>query len=220
MENLGFNIESSLSKYFSIMKDRPEEFLNSGLIDIVKDLQTLVDFHRSTNIPIGVIYESPYNILVVDVIKSSDGTLYTYERVIKSDIGTPVVAITTRDGKFLLLNQFRHAMRCNQLSFVRGHGMGVLSEDGTISVEIVEELGVQPKTITKLGEVVADSGLSGTLVSVFSCEVSTPIIKEEYEGIKGYIELTQEELEQYINEGKITDCFTLSAFLLYKLRRS
>ena len=67
-----------------------------------------------------------------------------------------------------------------------------------------------------LGIVVADSGLCGNVVDVFFCTVDHVEEKQGYEGIQSVIMLNQEEMDQWIRDGKITDGFTLSAYSLYK----
>ena len=77
--------------------------------------------------------------------------------------------------------------------------------------EIKEELNAdiigEPKA---LGQVVADSGLCGTLVDVYLAEIAYYDLKDDYEGIHAIKEVSEEEL----NNMNINDSFTLAALTL------
>lgn len=212
---MSFDIDSSWGEYVKLMEDRPESFINSDQIHIVKEEEVVRKFCKETGKKIGVVYKSDYNIFLVDLIRAENGNLYTFERLLPAVLRGAVVTLTIYNGKFLLLNQYRHALREYQYSFPRGFGTdGVDSEDNARK-ELKEETGGLVEDIVKLGTVVADSGLSGNKVAVYACIISGVSLQYHHEGIKDFIEVTQEELEQLVIDGKITDGFTLSAYSLY-----
>ena len=212
---MSFDIESSWEDYVKLMEERPESFINSDQIYIVKEEEVVKRFFKETGKKVGVVYRSEYNIFLVDLIRSESGNLYTYERLLPTVKKGAVVMLTSYNGKFLLLNQYRHALREYQYSFPRGFGTDGVDVEDNARKELKEETGGLVEDFIKLGTIVADSGLSGNKVSVYACMISGISLQYQYEGIKEFIEVTQEELEQMIIEGKITDGFTLSAYSLF-----
>ena len=57
----------SISLYFQLMNDRPEEFANTGLINIEKNIDKFMVAAQVLNKPVGVVYESKYHLMVVDI---------------------------------------------------------------------------------------------------------------------------------------------------------
>lgn len=49
------------------MNDRPEEFANTGLINIEKNIDKFMVAAQVLNKPVGVVYESKYHLMVVDI---------------------------------------------------------------------------------------------------------------------------------------------------------
>ncbi|MGL5439569.1 MAG: NUDIX hydrolase [Filifactoraceae bacterium] len=217
----------SLQEYITLWKEKPELFFKSDLISIVdprtaKGIKKIIEFEVKNDVKIGVVYMSSYSILVVDLIENSDGTLYAYERLIPTVSNGAVLIVVKYLEKLVLLSQFRHALRDEQLAFPRGYGE--IHKDGSflpsfenVKKEIYEELGaeIEGEPIF-LGEVVADSGISGNIVSVYAVTIKTFRERVGYEGIKKVIFKTEEELENCIKNGEITDGFTLSGYLMYK----
>lgn len=210
-----FDIDSSWNNYVKLMEERPEEFINSDQICIVKEEEVVKRFFKDTGKQVGVVYKSAYNIFSVDLIRSESGNLYTYERLMPTVKKGSVVMLTSYNGKFLLLNQYRHALRDYQYSFPRGFGTDGVGVEDNVRKELTEETGGLVEDFIKIGTVVADSGLSGNKVSVYDCIVSGVSLQDNHEGIKEFIEVTQEEFGQMIIDGKINVGFTLAAYSLF-----
>lgn len=206
--------ERELDEYFALMERCPELFRQSELITIETDREKIREFTKCSGKKIGVIYRSDYNMLITDLIRRKDGSCYIYERIIPAEQGG-VVVVAKYGDRFVLLKQFRHALRDFQYAFVRGFGERGISPSENAAKEISEELGAKVTECTFLGTVCADSGLTGAATSAFFCTIEKP---ENLfaEGIKETLLLTQSELEQMIADKKITDGFTLSAYMLYK----
>ena len=103
--------------YEKLRKERPELFAESTQIPIVTDKETVDTFVRETGQKVGVMYSSEYHYLLVDLIRNPDGKLYTYERILPVVPSGAAVAVTIQNGLFVLLRQYRHAIRTSQYSF-------------------------------------------------------------------------------------------------------
>ena len=88
--NHGIEKEQSVRRYFQLMQERPEEFQNTGLINIEKNFDKFIVAAQVLNKPVGVVYESNYHLMVVDICLGKDG-YYTYERIIPKTQGNAVV---------------------------------------------------------------------------------------------------------------------------------
>lgn len=203
-------------KYITLMRERPEDFKNDGDLLIIKDLEEICRFEKKSGRVIGVVYDSPYSMMVVDLVKSADGKLFAYERRFPKVKNGAVVTVTECDGKFILLEQYRHALRGTQVAFPRGFGeLGLSSRENAVK-EIEEETGGKTVEAVYIGSIVSDSGYSTAAVDVYYCKIKDPITRKGYEGIKKLFRYTPEELSEKIRKGEITDGFTLAAFELYR----
>lgn len=203
---------NELDRYFELIAERPELFINNGNLSIIKDRQKIIAYMNTYNKKIGVIYESPFNTFVVDLVQDKNQDIFTYERLIKED--NSVIVIVKYENKYLLLKQYRHALRCEQYAFVRGFGEKGLSAEKNALKEVEEEIGGRVTSIKELSSIVLDSGLCGSEAKVFVVEISEYNIPIGYEGIKEYKLVTTEKLVEMIRNGFINDSPTLSAFCL------
>ena len=73
--------------------------------------------------------------------------------------------------------------------------------------------------ITGLAQVVADSGVVSNKVDIYFCSVTEPMLKLGYEEIEKIQLLTENELDIWIAEEKITDGFTLAGYSMYQAKR-
>ncbi len=209
---MGDKIE--LAKYFKLMKEYPQEFVNTGSLHIVTDKKVIREYVRNTGNRIGVLYESPYHMMVVDLVYNQPGEYFAYERLFPFDSGVGVVCVPRYKGKYIILRQYRHAMRDFQYAFPRGYG-----EDGILGIEnatkeLREEIGAKLSSQDLLGRVIPDSGLCGNSVEIYLCEIEGYEKKTGYEDIVDVLELSFEELTNMVATKQITDGFTLSAYSL------
>ena len=213
-------MKKALKKYYKLRKEKPELFKSEADLPIEFNIKAIKQFMKDTKREIGVVYESPYRMLIVDLIRDEENKrYYAYERMVNLQSGG-VVIIPKHNDKLILLKQFRHSLRDFQFSFPRGFGEIGISPEENAKKELCEELGLKAENISKpayLGNVVADSGLCGDTVSVYTCDMVIPEKEEQIknEGIVGTVEKTLGEFEQMIQRGEITDGFTLSAYSLY-----
>ena len=212
----------AIERYMELMAQRPGEFKQSerGLIRLVTDVTTLVNWQdNNPDRQIGVVYESPYHLLVVDLVDGGGGKYYTYERILEKNSGAAVILPITPDGKIVLLKQFRHSLREEQLQLPRGFGTQKMTAAENARKEAGEEIGVDDEAPIELGTVVANSGLSGVRVKVFLFKIHDDYrIVYGKEGIVDVCTFTPGEFDQLIKNGQITDGFTLSAWSLYRAK--
>lgn len=204
-----------LERYYELMNERPYLFENQDASIIIEtNKEVLMDYMNHHSKKLGVVYESSYHLMVVDLIKGEHG-YYPYERLIHSAIGRGVVCIVKKADRFILLHQYRHALRGYQYAFVRGFGEGQLSGIDNAKKEVEEELQAHVQRITKLGEMISDSGLCGSYVDIYLCEIDH--YQNTYEeGIKEVLEVSEEELQSMIQQGLLNDGYSLSAFMFYQ----
>ena len=205
---------SAWNRYLELMKQRPEDFEDNGSIHIVTDLRVVQRYQEETGTVIGVCWESPWHILVTDLVWEQEGVYFPYERLLSVQPRGAVVCIPKCGEYFVLLRQYRHAVRGYQYAFPRGYGEAGLSAEENARKELWEELGARAKTVKRLGSVIADSGVSGTSVEIYLCEIDTYSQKTGYEGIAEVAEVDGPMLEDMIAKGQINDGFTLSAWSL------
>ena len=163
----------------------------------------------------GVIYNSSFNTVVVDPIEDGNNEFYSYERVVPSTMKKGVVLFTMCKGKVILMRQFRHAIRKEQLCCPRGFGEVGISTIENAKKELYEELNAtvvdEP---VKLGSITADSGLSSGSVTVYLMKIKEYSNLGE-EGIREIVEIDPNEISKKVKCGEIDDGYTLSAFALY-----
>ena len=170
----------------------------------------------------GIVYDSPYNLMIVDPIKSGGG-LRPYERVVPAVGGGGVVIVTEHKGNFVLLRQFRHAPRKEQYCFPRGFSEPGMSGIDNGCRELEEELDdvVLKSKMKLLGSINSDSGLTSGTASVYLAELERYSRREDtYEGIEDILEIPVDEMDRYIEENSLDDGFTLGAYALYKAAKS
>lgn len=201
--------------YLQLKKERPQEFQENPYFPIVLEAEIVENYVQKSGERIGVVYASPYHLLVVDLIQNNDGRLYTYERLLPAVERGAVVALPRYKGKYVLLKQYRHSLHDYQYAFPRGFGEPGISSEENVKKELREEAGAVVKACSHLGVVVADSGVSGNPVDVYECELSYLEEQKGHEGIETLCFLSREEMEEWIRNGQIQDGFTLAAWALY-----
>lgn len=219
---------AELKKYRALRKSEPEPkkyFAESSIYPIanVEDSDLTAQLIRQEELfhrKYGLVYQSKYNTMIVDPIEGENG-IFPYERVLPTG-KNGVVIIARYKGTFVLLKQYRHAIRRMQYAFPRGFAE---EDDKTPADNAIRELqeeihAVITKSPVFLGRIVADSGLTGGCAYVYSVDIDSLELVEDHEGIVAIEQLSDRELTSWINEGKIDDGFTLGAYALYKCEAS
>ena len=167
----------------------------------------------------GVIYQSKFNKLLVDPVKCN-GTSFPYERMTPASGYDGVVMVAKYSNNYILLNQFRHALREKQYSFPRGFAESANPVDDAVR-ELKEELHAQTKGDPYyLGRIAPDSGLTTTRAYVYCVDIESYSTSEGHEGIVNAVEVPCGEFEQWIKENRIDDGYTLGAYMLLKTKMS
>lgn len=222
-------LSPELKKYIKYQKNgtHADLFKNSSIYPIadVNDesiTKNLMQLEELYGYKFGVVYQSNFNTLIVDPIKSSNSEapkkFFPYERIVSPNGKNGVVMIPKYKNNFLLLNQYRHAPRKMQYSFPRGFSEDNLTSSENAARELKEEIGA---TIVNepilLGNVISDSGLTGNRVDVYLVEIESFQQNQLiHEGIKQIIEIPVNKMDDWIRQGKIDDGFSLSAYALYQ----
>ena len=206
-------MSKSIDLYFELMKERPYLFKESEIIKIEMNKKELEKYERENNRRLGLLYRSKFNMLLVDLIKGGTG-YYAYERIVPTSVGSAIVILAKYDNKFVLLKQYRHAIRDYQYALVRVFGEDNTSGEDNAKKELKEEIGAEVLKSEFLGKVASDSGLTSGIVEIYYCEITEPKLREE-EGIKKIELYTKSELSEKIRNKEITDSFTLAALKLY-----
>lgn len=209
----------SIEKYLELSRKCPELFAQSEELPLVLEPKELYAFAQKSGKRIGIVYESHYHFMVVDVVRAKDGSTFAYERLMNRVMGGAVVIVPYYRGKYILLRQYRHALREYQYGFPRGFGEEGISAKENAGKELLEELGVKAEKWKGLGKIVPDSGALSTSAEVFLAELieAPQMIREEE--IVGHIALDWEQLGEWIRDGKITDGFTLAAYAKLSLQK-
>lgn len=210
------DMQKDLQRYLCFLKERGFRYETNEVLEIIDDINMLVDYSKAHGVKLGIIYESPFHIFVVDLVRNKAGKLFPCERLVKTAVGNSVVVVPFREGKIILLKQFRHALGDYQYCFPRGFGEPDISPEENARKEIGEELNCTSSDYVFLGNTVADSGVCGEKICVFCCNVDEPTVNVLDENIESYIAVTDSELLEMIGQGKINDGFTLSAVALMK----
>lgn len=211
-------MEENLELYQELIMERPNLFDNTNSsYRIVLNKEQMKIYEQENKRKLGVVYKSAYNMMLVDLVEDDGGNFFPYERIVPSANGIPVVVIPVlKDRSFLLLRQYRHAIRREQFAFPRGFGENGIQGEENARRELFEEIGAEVNSMQFLGKVIADSGLSSSEASVYLAEINES--KNEYysEGIREIISLSEEKFSEMVRFGKIDDGFSLAAFALYR----
>ena len=207
----------NFNRYFAILSERLELFTNRDPLKIISRREDLEAFEQQQHCKLGVIYESKYHILLVDLVEDEQGRRYAYDRIISPNKYNGVVLIPYEGEKYALLKQFRHASREYELEFPRGFSEPDLSAKANAQKEIYEELGAEVLSIRHEGAILSDSGLTGGSIEIYSISVTAVQPSVGYEGIESVLWVTENELLQLICDNKVRDCFTIAAFAKYRM---
>lgn len=205
-------------EYLELAEKRPALFAKNEALEIIFDKEIINRYAEEHDAKLGVAYTSNWHMMVVDLVKDINGRVFPYERIVPTSDGSPVVIVPCYEDKYVLLRQFRHALRKEQLAFPRGFGEDGLDAVENAKKELVEELNaaVIDDSVIVLGQVTADSGLTAGVVSVVGCKIMNYDLKRGYEEIEDVILVTDDELQNMIRAGRITDGFTLSAYEMWR----
>lgn len=155
--------------------------------------------------------------VTVDEVKTPEGNMATREVVIHKGA---VAVLPIVDNKVLLVKQYRHPVRETLWEIPAGvFREGETPEECAIR-ELREETGLSPLNLVRLGEIFVSPGYSTEKIYLFYADkfIPSPLPKDKDELIE-LGEFAFETFREMIEEGKIKDSKTLSAYCLYLLKR-
>jgi ADP-ribose pyrophosphatase len=185
---------------------------------------------------IGVVCEDQFWLWVRDAVISPQGYKHTYNRIVwKCGLekigGAAALPIIIENGtkKIVLQLAFRHATNSWEMEVPRGASKTHETAKDTAKREVLEETGYETDHLTFLGSITPDSGLTASIIPVFSAIVieekstkhdKTEAIKEKYaftlteimEGLKqGYMEV---EINKKMTQVPLRDPILTYAILM------
>ena len=118
----------------------------------------------------------------------------------------------------MLLHQYRHPTRRWHYEIPRGYGEPNTSAEENTYKEIEEETGGKIAELVSLGEFHNNTGYESISVALFYAKLASIGEANINEGIKSFVWLTAQALEEWIAAEKITDGFTIVAYTKAKLK--
>lgn len=141
--------------------------------------------------------------------------LFSYERIVPTSMKNGVVLFTMLKDKIVLIRQFRHSIRNEQLCCPRGFGECNIIMVDHAKKELYEELNaIVIDEPIELGVITGDSGLSSGSATVFLMKIDSYTDSKE-EGIREIVELTPDDFLTKMNNNEIEDGYSLATFALY-----
>ena len=180
---------------------------------------------------IGIIAQDQYWIWVRDPVVFPSGLKGTYDRILwRSSLDGPQgVAILPvfADGQIGVNLNYRHATRSWEIEVPRGTRFVGEHPEDTARRECREETGLELRILRLLGEVAPNTGMTSSIVPVYTGEVSTTKLSqpEDSEAIYKTLLFSQEELidglqKGYLNvvvHGNMIKAHCRDSFLAYAL---
>lgn len=131
----------------------------------------------------------------------------------------PAVLIIPKIGnKFVLVEQYRHAVKQKSIEFPQGH----VEENENILIaakrELKEETGITSKKISNIGSTWLAPGHNTQIYYHFlaeNCKIGKADHEKSEEDIK-IISLSQKEIEKFIDSNVIKDSPTITAYYLFQ----
>lgn len=210
------------SKYLELVEERPQLFTKEGL-EVILDEETIKKFEEEKGREIGILYESPWRYMLVDLVKNSAGMLFAYERVVPVKTGGVAILPVYGDG-IVLIREYRHPVNEWKWEIPRGFGTAGFSATQNANKELFEETGLEAEEVIWLGQMNTDSGLTSDHADLFLAKIKEMNLsldhKESKEEIQKARYFTMGEVQELIRTGKVTDSFTLSALGIWQLKKS
>jgi ADP-ribose pyrophosphatase len=226
----------SLTKYFQLMKERPDLFFNSGDPGEIKiitepnrirsEQQRLRDELRSQGKPthwvdIGMLSEDKWFWVLRDLVEFPDGKIGGYIRFINrmsNDAkGFNVVLMCVQKDRVLMIKKFRHEERNWSWEFPRGFGEPNLDAEENARKEMLEEIGISPSKMVLLTQV--HESIGGTAVFYAEIAPREEVMLDIGEGISNYKWVSFAELHELVKGGNLTDWFSLWAYSMASMNK-
>ena len=212
------NLFTNSSASFRIITDSDEinKWQNQRKLDLEKKDQS------PEWADIGIVFDDPYVIVLRDLVEfpngSRGGYIRLYNRAYLEGGAAGVVILPEKDGKILLMHNFRHATRSWHWEIPRGFGEPGVSAEDQARAEMKEEIGVDVAGVVDLGPYFSNTGLEGNPITLFLAQLAAEGTANPEIGVDALRWVTVEELENMIVSGEVTDGFTIAAYTRAKLK--
>jgi ADP-ribose pyrophosphatase len=169
---------------------------------------------KLTKIDSDIKFRNPYWCYRFDHYKMPDGKIGEYHYVQTN--GSTMIIPQLDNNTFVLIRQYRYL---NQRESIEFPGGGIKENNTPIEnarEELLEETGYGSKSIEKIGIFNPFNGVTDEICHVFLAQglekrKAKPDQSEEFE----IIELTKENIFEYIKSGEIWDGMTLASWMLF-----
>ena len=224
-----YDAEHCLARYFEVVRDLPERFVNppGDIYEILLD-RARIEHARSealrnrqrgglpaSDTRVGVLAEDPYLFVMRDAVRFADGSYGLYNRLM---VPSGAAIFPVMDGRIVLLNRFRHGTRSWHLEAPRGSLSGEGTHEDEARRELFEEIGARATEMIELGDMHSTTGCLDEVHHLYMARVRGIGAPDKHEAIVEFCSLTVEETERRIAAGDITDGPTLALFLRARLR--
>ncbi len=165
-------------------------------------------------------YKNPYFKVVKDKIKTSGGLSADYYVLKRRNFAAVVPVI---DGKFVMVCQYRYAVKEISLEFpMGGANLGESLKD-CARREMIEESGYDTEDLTYLGRAFAAPGHSSQMFEVYLARNLKEVGHQNRDYLESEMEVELVDIDDFpklIKSGEITDGPTLTAYAFYQMGQS
>lgn len=174
------------------------------------------DTLKETTVSTKSVFSGKVISLQIDTVQLPDGALATRE-IVKHPGAVAVLAL--RNDRLLLVDQYRQAMGRCELEIPAGKLEKGEDPMEAAKRELQEETGYRCDTITHLHSFYTSPGFADEIIHLYWADQLTAgeMALDEDEFIEVY-EVTLEEAQQYIIEGRIADAKTIMAVYIWQQR--
>lgn len=167
-----------------------------------------------------LVYQSPWMSVREDIVRLADGSPGFFN-VVESRNGVVIIA-KDNQGRLLLVQQYRYALKCRTWEFPMG-GMSGAGDETAIDVarrELSEETGRTASRLQPLGKVITAGVVMDQYFEVFfatGLSDGQPKVEPSEIGLVARL-VSVDEIEAMIKAGTIRDAQSLSAFTMARLQ--
>jgi ADP-ribose pyrophosphatase len=224
-----YDAEGCLARYFELVKQRPEQYVNppGDIYEILLDRDRIAhaqaeavrarrrDGLSTHDTRVGILADDPYLLLTRDAVRFADGSYGLYNRLM---VPSGAAILPVLGDRLVLLNRFRHGTRQWHLEAPRGAFSGTASHEEDARRELFEEIGAKAVEMIDLGYLHSTTGCLDEAHHLYMARIDGVGVPEKHEAIVAFAEFTVTEAEKKIADSEITDGPTLALFLRARLK--
>lgn len=171
------------------------------------------------------IFKNKYIELQNNIVKDSNNKIFNHIKLIENNSDKPgCVVLCKHKNKFLLIENYRYGTDEFCLELPRGYVEENESLDNCAIRELYEETNItfdyNLDSIFKLGEISVNSAILASKVTIYLINIHQKVCNLKLQNDENIISSkwsTLKEIYFDISNNKITDGFTLSTLIYYKL---